>query len=662
MTTPYLLVPVFNWPSAPGGKLHTYAAGGTTPQGTWSDAAGTAPNANPVVLDTNGTAIVRLTAGLAYHLVLKDSTDTTTLWDADNYQASYLTQSDIGGLLYPRTTAEIAASVTPVNLSYAPGVIDRYGTNTIPGTTDMSAALVAASKCNSYVRGLQGSTYNLASSPVLSVSNFTLDVAGINIVTTGTPLNTVALIQFIPASLVASGRLAGTDYPSNWKNGSTPQPTDGDPNTMMHESTQANRLQNITVIGMNTTAAMTGMWFYSVDGLTLKNCNMACNGWSNVRMAHCTGISIDSSNTFGGSGTYLIFGLKCGLGINVTAHFTTSTLAANGRLLTFKGAFHGYGVSIFGNAASLVDMGANIGGSYQSNLDCVAFDSTPTLTADCNSAAQGGAGTGIIAGPWYGTGTNFKAQNGSYVTTATVTSGHENSTGRAFFMSDPHINTHFDNNQCRNATVSVAGVNGATVRGNQFTGTATGYSIVINPTGNNAATTTANWTVKDNTDTGWTQVSGSSVAACIQVAGVNGKIDGNTAFTPGAGLSFLVANNGGDYLECGYNTIFYSTPTPTSVISSVGTHGFQYNNKIVNTTTGVAAYSEFQGSTTGSVPDGGTVAHFLFGNPSTVVATGSLAGTIVDVTAVSSTNFTVSLKVGGGGAASAQAVYFRARV
>lgn len=127
MTTPFLFVPAFSWPAAPGGKLHTYAAGGTTPQGTWSDAAGTVPNSNPVTLDSNGLATIRLTSGLAYHFVLKDSTDTTTLWDEDNYQSSYLTQSDIGGLLYPRTAAETGASVTPTNFSYQTFDVARFG-------------------------------------------------------------------------------------------------------------------------------------------------------------------------------------------------------------------------------------------------------------------------------------------------------------------------------------------------------------------------------------------------------------------------------------------------------------------------------------------------------------------------------------------------------
>jgi hypothetical protein len=42
-----------------------------------------------------------------------------------------------------RTGAEIAAGVTPTNFAYAPGHVLRYGTNTVPGTTDMTAALNA---------------------------------------------------------------------------------------------------------------------------------------------------------------------------------------------------------------------------------------------------------------------------------------------------------------------------------------------------------------------------------------------------------------------------------------------------------------------------------------------------------------------------------------
>lgn len=47
---------------------------------------------------------------------------------------------------YPQTAAELAASVTPANLSFPPGDLRRYGTNTTPGTTDMTSALSDAIK------------------------------------------------------------------------------------------------------------------------------------------------------------------------------------------------------------------------------------------------------------------------------------------------------------------------------------------------------------------------------------------------------------------------------------------------------------------------------------------------------------------------------------
>jgi len=192
MTTPFLFVPVFSWPTAPGGKLHTYAAGGTTPQGTWSDAAGAVPNTNPVTLDSNGDAVVRLTSGLAYHFVLKDSTDTTTLWDTDNYQASYLTQSDIGTLLYPRTTAEIAASVTPTNYAYEPGNVLRYGADPA-GSTDSTAAFTSAGLTGYLIYAPRG-TYKVSSGITITGGGIRGDGSYLtNINTTDTGNNNVFL-------------------------------------------------------------------------------------------------------------------------------------------------------------------------------------------------------------------------------------------------------------------------------------------------------------------------------------------------------------------------------------------------------------------------------------------------------------------------------------
>jgi hypothetical protein len=68
-----------------GGKLYSYAAGTTTPQATYTTAAGTIAHANPIILDSAGrvsTGEIWLTAGSNYKFVLKTSVDVTlATWD-----------------------------------------------------------------------------------------------------------------------------------------------------------------------------------------------------------------------------------------------------------------------------------------------------------------------------------------------------------------------------------------------------------------------------------------------------------------------------------------------------------------------------------------------------------------------------------------------------
>lgn len=58
--------------------------------------------------------------------------------------ATALSQSIIAQLLNPQTPGEAAAVVTIVNYWRPVGDVDRYGTNSVPGTTDMTAAFNAA--------------------------------------------------------------------------------------------------------------------------------------------------------------------------------------------------------------------------------------------------------------------------------------------------------------------------------------------------------------------------------------------------------------------------------------------------------------------------------------------------------------------------------------
>ena len=68
-----------------GGLLYTYEAGTTTPAPTYTSAAGTIANTNPIVLDAAGRppSEIWLDAAYSYKLVLKTSTG-VLLWTMDN--------------------------------------------------------------------------------------------------------------------------------------------------------------------------------------------------------------------------------------------------------------------------------------------------------------------------------------------------------------------------------------------------------------------------------------------------------------------------------------------------------------------------------------------------------------------------------------------------
>jgi len=194
-----------------GGKLNTYAAGTTNPQATYTDSTQGTPNTNPVILNFRGEAFVWLDPALTYKFVLTDAFN-NLIWTEDNIPGGYISQgqswipsptntltlgnsthsfanayfgpaavpvfdSTTGNIgYYARTAAEIAAGVTPVSFAYAPLTVDRYGTNTTPGTTDMTAVIktawnVAKQQGSGTITFLKGAIYAVSSldpaSPIL---------------------------------------------------------------------------------------------------------------------------------------------------------------------------------------------------------------------------------------------------------------------------------------------------------------------------------------------------------------------------------------------------------------------------------------------------------------------------------------------------------------
>ena len=137
-----------------GGKVYTYAAGTSTPKTTYSDRSLTTPNANPVILDSDGEANIYLDG--AYKIVLKDSSD-VTLWtedDVSGYGASGLLNDSAEGV-----TVDSGGSVT-VKLGDAAGVqklsitdvndaevsaIDSNGNASFDGTLAVTGATTLSS-------------------------------------------------------------------------------------------------------------------------------------------------------------------------------------------------------------------------------------------------------------------------------------------------------------------------------------------------------------------------------------------------------------------------------------------------------------------------------------------------------------------------------------
>lgn len=167
---PALLQKFFDRNGVPAAKalLFTYAAGTTTKAATYIDSTQTTQNTNPIQLNAFGEANVWLPLGVAYKFVLAPATDTdpptNPFWTVDQVAAP-MSQAQFNGLLataggaplvnysiikYDQTAAELAAGVTPVNYAIASHtacssvIIERYGTNTTPGTTDMTTALNSA--------------------------------------------------------------------------------------------------------------------------------------------------------------------------------------------------------------------------------------------------------------------------------------------------------------------------------------------------------------------------------------------------------------------------------------------------------------------------------------------------------------------------------------
>lgn len=113
---------------ASGCLLYTYAAGTSTPQTTWSDLDGTVPNSNPIILDSNGEAVIYWSG--AYKVDLKTAVGVQiTGYPVDNYVTDGLDAKPMANYTALRAYTGTATGIHITKPGLA-GVFERSLTDT----------------------------------------------------------------------------------------------------------------------------------------------------------------------------------------------------------------------------------------------------------------------------------------------------------------------------------------------------------------------------------------------------------------------------------------------------------------------------------------------------------------------------------------------------
>lgn len=160
---------------ASGYQIFTYLSGGTTKTPTYTDAALTVPNTNPIVLDSAGRATIFLAQGIAYKFVFTTPTDTdppsSPIWTRDTISpvppAGSASDTDVTG-----TAGE--------NLSAGDAVYLADGTGgTTTGRWYKTDADAVASSTGAQALGFATAAINTGSSGTIRVGGRVTGLAGL---------------------------------------------------------------------------------------------------------------------------------------------------------------------------------------------------------------------------------------------------------------------------------------------------------------------------------------------------------------------------------------------------------------------------------------------------------------------------------------------------
>lgn len=151
-----------------GGLLYTYLGGTTTPLGTYTDAAESASNTNPIVLDSEGYCDLWLGSG-TYKFVLQNSSGVTQ-WTKDNITAEGVDLAESSAFTEHSVTAgQSATALSGETWTSADYTSVVYDFEIIRGTTINANGSFAAQLQNStwriklgaYVGDVHGITFSL---------------------------------------------------------------------------------------------------------------------------------------------------------------------------------------------------------------------------------------------------------------------------------------------------------------------------------------------------------------------------------------------------------------------------------------------------------------------------------------------------------------------
>jgi hypothetical protein len=165
----------------PGWVVEFYATGTSDPKAVYSDPAYANSLGSEVQAGDDGSLrpIYLDDSGVAYKILIKDANGVIVPNGTFDPYFVGPSQSQIGRALYPRTTAEQSASVTPASYSGEPGDLRRYGGvgdgTTISTTALTQAALQAAQSGGASIK-IAGGTYRIDQNTTIP-AGVTLDMS-----------------------------------------------------------------------------------------------------------------------------------------------------------------------------------------------------------------------------------------------------------------------------------------------------------------------------------------------------------------------------------------------------------------------------------------------------------------------------------------------------